>query len=222
MRVIAAALYKSVVRILLNVGFYDARDQKYASFVSGVVGPSPRPHQLLVDLGCGRGQITSLLNRSIQILGLDMNRDSLVRFSDSAMSRFQARAEAMPFRESSIDFLVAISLVEHLPNQAVFFREAARVLRPGGRGIFQIPELRYPIEPHTKWPLLHILRKPLQAKILTAAGYGEVKLTTSLEGILRLAGETGFEVEEVLPIWHFRVAKLFRMPMGYFVNLMRK
>ena len=114
---------------------------------------------------------------------------------------------------------MAISLVEHVADHVAFFRELARVLKPNGRVVLQFPELRFPIEPHTKWPFLHLLNPSLQARILAATGYGDVNMKTSVERVVWSAAEAGFRVDRVAPLWQFRLARLVGMPMGYFALL---
>ena len=39
---------------------------------------------------------------------------------------------AFPFRENSLDYVVIYGVLHHLPNPGAAFREAIRVLKPGG------------------------------------------------------------------------------------------
>ena len=48
-------------------------------------------------------------------------------------------AQAIPFADSSIDALVGLDVLRHLEEPLSFFREAARVLRPGGKIILLDP-----------------------------------------------------------------------------------
>jgi len=161
--------------------------------------------------------MTALLRGEHKLVGLDSNRESLNHFSDPRIPRIQARAECLPFRSRSVDVILAISVIEHVANQSAFFGEIARVLRPGGSLVLQVPELRFPIEPHTKWPLLHIWNPSLQTRILAATGYKDLNLSTSLPSIGAFAERAGFQTRRVIPVWHFRLARIFHVPMGYFI-----
>ena len=44
-------------------------------------------------------------------------------------------------------------------------------------------------------------------------------MMVSLERVVRSAEEAGFRVDRVVPLWHFRLARLIGVPMGYFVLL---
>ena len=211
----AAGLYRAVVTVLRAAGFYDARNERYSSLVWNLVGTSLRVGRVVVDLGCGPGGITVRLRGGHLLIGVYSDRFSLQRFADPTIQRIQARAERLPLKNGSVGIVVAISLVEHISDQGAFFRELARVLEPEGEAVLQFPELRFPIEPHTKWPVLHAWDPRLQARVLAATGYEDLNLATSLAGLLRAAQAAGFFSHRVVPIWHFRLARVARRPMGY-------
>jgi SAM-dependent methyltransferase len=52
-------------------------------------------------------------------------------------------AHAIPFKGESLDNIVLFDVLHHLAAPAVFFREAERVLRPGGRAVM--------MEPYVSW-----------------------------------------------------------------------
>ncbi len=212
------ALYVTVVRILQTIRFYHVRNERYASMVRSLIGSSLQEGCLIVDMGCGPGGLTALLRGNHRLLGLDKDREALIHFTEPRVPRIQALAERLPFLPKSIDVVLAISLVEHIEEQSAFFVEIARVMRPGGYLVLQLPELRYPIEPHTKWPLLHLWNPAVQARILAATGYEDLNMSTSLPRIQGLAAAAGFQVDRIIALWHFRLARVFRAPMGYFIS----
>jgi len=59
-----------------------------------------------------------------------------------------ADAERLPLRSQSVDAILALDTLHHLPSPARFFEEAVRVLRPGGRvGMLEpwVSALSYPV-----------------------------------------------------------------------------
>lgn len=48
-------------------------------------------------------------------------------------------AHALPFAAGSFDNVVMFDVLHHLERPPLFFAEAARVLRPGGHGIYTVP-----------------------------------------------------------------------------------
>jgi SAM-dependent methyltransferase len=156
------------------------------------------------------------------LVGIDSDRFALVHPLETKILRIQARAERLPIKTGAVTIVVAISLLEHLKDQPEFFQELARVLEPGGLAVLQIPELRYPIELHTKWPLLFVWNNSIRTRVLMATGYDDLNMSTSPERTIQLADEAGLNVVRVVPIWHFRLARLVGVPMGYFLLFKRK
>jgi len=80
---------------------------------------------ILVDLGCGDpGHYAELLRHTgFDYVGVDVAGRAPDILAD---------AHRLPFRDGSIDVVVAISVLEHLRSPAVALREMHRVLKPGG------------------------------------------------------------------------------------------
>lgn len=80
---------------------------------------------VLLDLGCGETAVYAPLLRStgFDYVGLDVAGTTPDVLAD---------AHRLPFRDGSVDAVVAISVLEHLRVPAVAMREIHRVLRPGG------------------------------------------------------------------------------------------
>jgi SAM-dependent methyltransferase len=101
----------------------------------------------IVDYGCGSGGNSVLLaNRGAQVSGVDISPD-LVSLARRRM-RINGRPGGasfvvcsgydLPFPDQSIDVVFGIAILHHL-DLAKASQEIARVLRPGGRAIFQEP-----------------------------------------------------------------------------------
>lgn len=52
-----------------------------------------------------------------------------------------ADAQALPFQDASFDNIVLLDVLHHVENPSLFFAEAARVLRPGGRIVMLEPAI---------------------------------------------------------------------------------
>lgn len=79
----------------------------------------------VLELGCGRSPDPRASIRTD------------VRRTDAAEGL--VAATALPFRDASLDGILARHVVEHLDDPAAFFAEAARTLRPRGWVEFEVP-----------------------------------------------------------------------------------
>jgi SAM-dependent methyltransferase len=101
----------------------------------------------VVDFGCGSGANTVLLaGRGAHVWGIDISEELLrlgqrrleVSGRAGAATFIAGSAHDMPFPDSSIDVVFGIAILHHLDLDLVS-REVRRVLKPGGRAIFQEP-----------------------------------------------------------------------------------
>ena len=100
----------------------------------------------VLDVGCGDGALTvELTRRGATVTGVDASA-AMIEAAKGRARRgrvdiaFQvAKAEDLPFPSEQFDVVTAITILCFVNEPAPAFREAARVLRPGGR--FVIGEL---------------------------------------------------------------------------------
>jgi 2-polyprenyl-3-methyl-5-hydroxy-6-metoxy-1,4-benzoquinol methylase len=101
----------------------------------------------VLDLGCGSGMNSTLLaRRGAQVTGIDISAALLALAAERAaenrvdhLTRFAATsAHDLPFPGGSFDVVFGIAILHHLDLPLVA-RETRRVLKPGGRAIFQEP-----------------------------------------------------------------------------------
>jgi len=114
-----------------------------------------------------------------------------------------------------VDCVLSISLLEHLENPEKCVKELYRILRHGGTAIIQLPNLQYPFEPHTKWPLLCLLPKRLQSRILKMIDYPYVNMEVTIKNALLMLQKTGFKLKETLKIYHLGIMKLLPLAPAY-------
>ena len=101
----------------------------------------------VLDLGCGWGENTLLLaRRGALVYGMDIS-DALLKVArqrmrmngvDSGVTFFVSSAHDIALEDESVDVVFGIAILHHL-ELAPVAREVKRVLRPGGRAIFQEP-----------------------------------------------------------------------------------
>ncbi|MBI4264709.1 MAG: class I SAM-dependent methyltransferase [Acidobacteria bacterium] len=144
-----------------------------------------------LDLGCGDGVLTATLaERGARAIGVDADRTML----DVAIARrgrgdrpqyVEGRIETLPFPDSRFDVVVVVTVLCLVTDRTAAIREAARVLRPGGRLV--IGELgRWSV-----WAARRRVRAWLGSTLWRSA-----RFTTATE-LSRLVERAGLTVEAV-------------------------
>jgi SAM-dependent methyltransferase len=126
----------------------------------------------IADLGAGYGgDSCALLTAGGAVVAVDYCDYGYARLCRVASSRrlhlnaVIATAETgLPFKSESFDVVLAMNLLEHLPDASCFFREVSRLLRHGGIAIVSVPiswkGLR--ADPFYGSPLTSLLPMPLR------------------------------------------------------------
>ena len=108
---------------------YDYAEIKAA--LSSFLGDAPLA--VILEAGCGTGYwLRAVTGRAQTVIGLDPSTEMIARARGSGAVLVRARAESMPCADASVDRLFCINAVHHFRNRDDFFREAHRVLKPGG------------------------------------------------------------------------------------------
>lgn len=113
----------------------------FEPYASDLVARLPERGDLAVlELACGTGIVTRRLRKALPdsatLVATDLN-DAMVDYARAAVPDpgivwQQADAQALPFEDASFDVVVCQFGFMFLPDKAQGFREARRVLRPGG------------------------------------------------------------------------------------------
>lgn len=97
----------------------------------------------ICDVGCGFGGTIASLNErfsSLELVGVNIDRRQLQRARQKIKAAPQNKIEFvngdachLPFEDNSFDVVLAVECIFHFPDRALFFKEASRILKPGGR-----------------------------------------------------------------------------------------
>jgi ubiquinone/menaquinone biosynthesis C-methylase UbiE len=165
-----------------------------------------RPESRVLDLGCGRGGVLELFWREVALpVGADPDYGSLrehrTRQQPPVIPQMPltcSLAEHLPFHSSQFDLVLAVWVLEHLPQPRTAFREIARVLKPGGHFIFLTPNAWHPLI----WANRASQMAPAVQKALVPHLYGRTEADTfrvhyranTPLWLKQLARESGFTI----------------------------
>ncbi len=100
-----------------------------------------REGNAILDVGCGLGSTIELLNQSLQqarLVGVNIDDRqlqacrSLAPQNNNRLQWQLADACSLPFPDNSFDSVISVEAMFHFSSRREFFREVARVLKPGG------------------------------------------------------------------------------------------
>ncbi len=104
----------------------------------------PRPGEVALDVATGTGNAAfALASVCGRVTGLDLTPEMLAEARRVAAERaienvdwVLADAESLPFPDATFDIYMVRAAPHHFPNLPAALREAARVVKPGGRACF--------------------------------------------------------------------------------------
>jgi ubiquinone/menaquinone biosynthesis C-methylase UbiE len=101
-----------------------------------------KDNQHVLDVGCGFGGTIAHLNenyKGMNLVGVNLDDRQLARAreivkpaSNNTIEFKQANACALPLPDAAFDVVLAVECIFHFPGREQFFKEAFRVLKPGG------------------------------------------------------------------------------------------
>jgi SAM-dependent methyltransferase len=93
----------------------------------------------VLELGCGTGVLARQLSDfGNTVTGLDISEVAIAQLPKE-IKGVVSTLPNIPFSEYSFDVVVATETLEHIDDDQACVREAVRVLRPGGRAYFAVP-----------------------------------------------------------------------------------
>lgn len=107
----------------------------------------------VLDVGAGTGRLSSELQKlGAEVTALDVSEQMLLELhrKNKNIEIVVGDAERMPFSNETFDIVVAAFLIVHLKNPELFFDEAYRVLKNGGKFLVTNINQKDPPKIHTK------------------------------------------------------------------------
>lgn len=159
----------------------------------------------VLDVGCGFGGTIASLNEhfhQLHLTGLNIDPRQIERakqqvspLANNVIAFVEGDACQIPFPDHSADVVLAVECIFHFPSRAAFFKEAKRVLKPGGKLALCdfVPTSIY------YWLQKAVARWGVS---ISAGAFGRVDTYCTVSDYKALAQQTGFTVttlEDITP-----------------------
>ncbi len=177
----------------------------------------------VLEVGCGEGgNMSPFLDMGCEVVGVDISVTQIEKatqyLKEAKYTKWQAIAldiyQVSPEELGEFDLIFLRDVIEHIPNQAAFFKIIKAFLKKDGVIFFGFPPWRMPFGGHqqncdNKWlssmPYYHVLPEFLYKGILRIFGESQEKIDALLE-----IKETGISIsrfKSLLKKENFKVLK---------------
>lgn len=127
---------------------------------------SMKPGQKILDIGCGRGEITKeFSNLKLKIEAVDKDKS---KEHDFKIKYLDVEKDKFTYKNNTFDIVFSKSVLEHLSDPTNFMKEIYRILKPGGLVILMTPDWVSQMkiffndythkQPYTKYGLYDLLK----------------------------------------------------------------
>jgi ubiquinone/menaquinone biosynthesis C-methylase UbiE len=119
---------------------------------------------LILDIGSGSGHIATHFAKNNVVTAADVENQLCT--GEAVLNFVQLVDKYLPFEDASFDIVILNHVLTYIPDQLYELIEIRRVLKPKGLCYISLPNRLFPIDPHSKIPVIHNLPQRLYVKIM--------------------------------------------------------
>ncbi len=134
-----AAEYANIAALERDHWYYAGKRQFVREWIRRT--RAPRPDDTLLDCGAGTGLFAEEMAAHCRVLVLDDHEEAL----RILRTRFQPEqilglaGDQVPLPDRSLEYVTALDVLEHVPDDAAVVRGFQRLLKPGGLAVVTVP-----------------------------------------------------------------------------------
>lgn len=134
-----AAEYDNIAALEQEHWYYAGKRQFVRDWIQRV--RPPRPSDVLLDCGAGTGQFAKEMESSCRVMVLDDHEEALrmLRQRFRAGQILSLAGDRVPLPDGSLEYVTALDVLEHVPDDAAVVKGFHRLLKPGGLAVVTVP-----------------------------------------------------------------------------------
>lgn len=106
--------------------------ERETKVISDLLKAVPVSNGKALDVACGNGHSTKLINNSFKIYAVDISKNMLVKTREFSSNISVSNAIQLPFSPGSFDLILCVGLSEYIKNLPDLRDEFLKVLKPNG------------------------------------------------------------------------------------------
>ncbi len=175
---------------------------------------------LILDAGCGVGDMILLLKNKYRVVGIDASKDAVNYCSRKGIAEkvILGDVSSLPFDDNSIDGIVSLDVLYHewVADDMAALKEMYRALKPGGKVFIQLPAYSWLRSDHDRWALSSRRYTARQlSSMLAEAGFRVKRVGYRVFFLFPLAvvrrlffRNIGSDMKEINPVMNFLLNKI--------------
>ena len=153
-----------------------------------------KPHESILDVGCGDGYSFEVFNKQNPIVGVDIRP---TKYSAPNFRFILADAADLPFDDKEFDVAISIGVFEHIRPFSKLIKASLEIRRVAKRFLVVVPAISTLIEPHYQRPFWHLRDHNKKMKIIRSKDISWYKRNASgkYEHIIYMSDESWLELD---------------------------